>query len=193
MPTGFIPSQDSGFFFGVMLGPQDISFESMAQPPPRHRRNRARQPRRSGRGRVRDAAATRRSSSRKMKPRDQRTLSVDQIIEAAAAQGLMAVPGVFTFMQNPPPITVSGQNSDQRLPAHPAKRQPGRDLHLGAAADGQDAADPRASWTSTPTCRFPSPQVMVDIDRDRALGAGRHAAAGAGRALQRLRPRARSR
>ena len=31
MPTGFIPSQDSGFMFGAMLGPQDISFDSMAR------------------------------------------------------------------------------------------------------------------------------------------------------------------
>jgi len=31
MPTGFIPSQDSGFMFGVTQGPQDISFESMAR------------------------------------------------------------------------------------------------------------------------------------------------------------------
>ena len=30
MPTGFIPSQDSGFLFAITLGPQDISFESMA-------------------------------------------------------------------------------------------------------------------------------------------------------------------
>src|ERR1044071_1456611 len=30
MPTGFIPSQDGGILFGAMLGPQDISFESMA-------------------------------------------------------------------------------------------------------------------------------------------------------------------
>src|SRR5207237_10690466 len=26
MPTGFIPSQDSGFMFAAMMGPQDISF-----------------------------------------------------------------------------------------------------------------------------------------------------------------------
>src|SRR5208283_1927625 len=31
MPTGFIPSQDSDFFFGITLGPQDISFENMAR------------------------------------------------------------------------------------------------------------------------------------------------------------------
>jgi len=30
MPRGFIPSQDSDFFFGVTQGPQDISFDSMA-------------------------------------------------------------------------------------------------------------------------------------------------------------------
>jgi multidrug efflux pump subunit AcrB len=31
MPRGFIPSQDSGFTFGVVMGPQDMSFDSMAQ------------------------------------------------------------------------------------------------------------------------------------------------------------------
>src|SRR5438093_773155 len=31
MPTGFIPSQDSGFVFGVSMAGQDISYESMAQ------------------------------------------------------------------------------------------------------------------------------------------------------------------
>ena len=41
MPTGFIPSQDSGFIFGVTLGPQDISFDSMAQ----HQQAVARHPR----------------------------------------------------------------------------------------------------------------------------------------------------
>jgi len=29
MPKGFIPSQDSGFIFGVAMGPQDASFEYM--------------------------------------------------------------------------------------------------------------------------------------------------------------------
>src|SRR5690242_13903480 len=30
MPTGFIPSQDSGFLFAATMGPQDISFDAMA-------------------------------------------------------------------------------------------------------------------------------------------------------------------
>src|SRR5207237_2906116 len=31
MPTGFIPSQDSGYIFGVSMAGQDISYESMAE------------------------------------------------------------------------------------------------------------------------------------------------------------------
>ena len=30
MPTGFIPSQDSGFMFGVTMAGQDIAFDAMA-------------------------------------------------------------------------------------------------------------------------------------------------------------------
>jgi HAE1 family hydrophobic/amphiphilic exporter-1 len=29
MPKGFIPSQDSGFIFGIAMAGQDISFDSM--------------------------------------------------------------------------------------------------------------------------------------------------------------------
>ena len=34
MPTGFIPSQDSGFMFAATLGPQDMSFDYMARRTP---------------------------------------------------------------------------------------------------------------------------------------------------------------
>ena len=43
-----------------------------------------------------------------MKPRIERTLSVDQIIEELRPK-LAAVPGIMVFLQNPPPITISGQ------------------------------------------------------------------------------------
>ena len=58
---------------------------------------------------------------------------MDQIIEELRPK-VAAVPGMFTFMQNPPPITVSGQNSASVLPAHSAEREPERDLRLGAAS-----------------------------------------------------------
>ena len=44
MPTGFIPSQDSGFMFAVTLRPQDISFDSMAAQQGRGRSSSRRDP-----------------------------------------------------------------------------------------------------------------------------------------------------
>ena len=52
MPTGFIPSQDSGFVFGIALAGQDISFESMARHLTRRGRHRAARSERGGRRRV---------------------------------------------------------------------------------------------------------------------------------------------
>jgi hydrophobic/amphiphilic exporter-1 (mainly G- bacteria), HAE1 family len=109
MPTGFIPSQDSGFLMGVTMAGQDISFESMAK----HQRA------------VADIIAADPDMDTVMaiappgnqgfafahtKPRAQRKRSVDQIIETLRPK-LAEVPGIMTFLQNPPPITVSGQFS----------------------------------------------------------------------------------
>ncbi len=109
MPTGFIPSQDSNFFFGVTMANQDISFESMA----RHHRAVAdivfADPN------VRDGGAFVVGGNQafffvRMKPRDQRPLSVDQTIEELRPK-VATVPGIMAFMQNPPPITISGQHT----------------------------------------------------------------------------------
>ena len=82
MPTGFIPSQDSGFMFGGTLGPQDISFDSMAK------HNHAvgeivrAHPDVAGRRRIRAGQGNQGFVFARMKPREERTLSVDQIIES---------------------------------------------------------------------------------------------------------------
>src|SRR5208337_1946002 len=107
MPRGFIPSQDSDFFFGITLGPQDISFENMA----RHHRA-ITEIVRAFPG-VSDVGSFVIGGNEafffaNMKPRAQRALSVDQTIEALLPR-VMAVPALFPIIQNPPPISVSGQ------------------------------------------------------------------------------------
>ena len=42
-----------------------------------------------------------------LKPRAERNVSVDQIIDRMRPM-MFSVPGILAFMQNPPPITVSG-------------------------------------------------------------------------------------
>ncbi|MGO9258554.1 MAG: efflux RND transporter permease subunit [Bryobacteraceae bacterium] len=172
MPTGFIPSQDSDFLFAITLGPQDISFESMAahtkavgdivQAHPEAADVGVFVP--GGAGFNQGAVFAH------MKPRNQRTHSVDQIIEQLRPK-TAAVPGIFTFLQNPPPITISGQYgaSSYQLTLQStnldeiytwAPRLEGRMRQLPGFVDVQS------------DMQIASPQIMVDIDRDRAEALG---------------------
>ena len=174
MPTGFIPSQDSGFLFGAMLGPQDISFDAMA--------NHAHAVGDIVRANpdVKDVGVfvpgmgggmNQAIVFAHMKPRNQRTHSVDQIIEALRPK-VSTVPGVFTFLQNPPPITISGQNvgaSSYQLTLQSANL---KEIYAWAP---QLAAKMRQipGFVDVQTdMQIASPQLMVDIDRDRAQAAG---------------------
>jgi HAE1 family hydrophobic/amphiphilic exporter-1 len=169
MPTGFIPSQDSNFLFGVTMAGQDISFESMV------RHNMAVTEIALADPNVRDGGAFVSDGNQgfffvRTKPRNQRALSVDQIIEELRPK-VAAVPGVMTFLQNPPPITVSGQDSisvyqmtlqspnlQEIYPWVPRLVDKMRTLpgFVDVSSDLQIA----------------SPQVMANIDRDRALSLG---------------------
>ena len=45
-----------------------------------------------------------------LKPRAERQYSADQLIDKLRPK-LWSVPGIMTFLQNPPPITITGQNT----------------------------------------------------------------------------------
>jgi HAE1 family hydrophobic/amphiphilic exporter-1 len=169
MPTGFFPSQDSGFIFGVTMAGQDVSFESMAQ------RQKAVSEIMQSDGNVVNAVAFSTDSNvgylfSMMKPRDQRPLSVDQTIEALRPK-LDQVPGIMTFLQNPPPITINGQFSTSLY------QMTVQSVNLNEIYE----------WTPKLTDKIrmlpgftdvnsdlliASPQVNVNIDRDRALALG---------------------
>ena len=169
MPTGFIPSQDSGFFFGFALSGQDISFESMAK----HLRAVAdvvgRDPD------VQNTGAFMMGGNQvglfaTLKPRDQRKATADQIINRVRPQ-VAAIPGIMVFLQNPPPVTVSGQFSTSLYQM------------TMQSADLQEIyrwVDPVvAKMRALPgfldvnsDLQIASPQVKVDIDRDRAVALG---------------------
>ena len=174
MPTGFIPSQDSGFMFAAMLGPQDISFDSMA----RHTKAIGdivlAQPYVHdvgvfvpGRGGGMNEGIV----FAHMKPRSERTLSVDQIIEDLRPK-VATVPGIFAFMQNPPPITISGQNvgaTSYQITLQSANLQ---EIYAWAPKlEGKMRQLPGFVDVQS-DMRISSPQLMVDIDRDRALALG---------------------
>jgi hydrophobic/amphiphilic exporter-1 (mainly G- bacteria), HAE1 family len=170
MPTGFIPSQDSGFIFGIVQGPQDVSFESMAK----HHRAAANIVR--AHPDVANVGAMLPSGNQgfifsRMKPRSERSRSVDEIIDDLRPK-LATVPGLMIFLQNPPPITVSGQRG------FTAYQMTLQSLNLQELYEwGPKLMDrmrqiPGVVDVNSPDLQINSPQVMVDIDRDRALALG---------------------
>jgi HAE1 family hydrophobic/amphiphilic exporter-1 len=169
MSTGFIPSQDSGFMFAATLGPQDASFDWMSA----HHHAAAEIMRANP-----DVAhvgefvvgGNQAFMFANMKPRDQRTHSVDQIIEQLRPK-MAAVPGLFVFMQNPPPITVSGQNS---AAAYQLTLQSVnlKEIYQWAPLLTDKMRTLPGFVDVNSDMQISSPQVMVDIDRDRAVSLG---------------------
>jgi len=169
MPTGFIPSQDSGFAFGVAMAGQDISFESMAK----HLRALA-QIVQSDLN-VQGAGSFVGDSNQgfmfmAMKPRDQRKLSVDQIIMELRPK-LFSVPGVMAFLQNPPPITVSGQQSISVYQMVMQSTNLQELYQWVPQVTGKMRALPGFVDVNS-DLQVSSPQLMVNIDRDRAQSLG---------------------
>jgi len=80
IPTGFIPSQDSGYIFAVSMAGQDISYQAMSE------RQKAVSETMNANPNIQGSLAFSQESNigyafSLMKPRDQRKLSVDQTIE----------------------------------------------------------------------------------------------------------------
>jgi hydrophobic/amphiphilic exporter-1 (mainly G- bacteria), HAE1 family len=169
MPTGFIPSQDSSFMFAVTQGPQDISFESKAL----HHRAIA-EVIRAHPG-IRSLVAFAPPGNQafifaNMKPREQRSQSVDQIIEELRPK-VAAIPSLYTFMQNPPPITVTGQGgtSVYQLTLQSVNLQ---EIYQWAPRLADKMRQLPGFLDVNSDMLIASPEVRLDIDRDRALALG---------------------
>jgi len=169
MPTGFIPSQDSGFMFGVTMAGQDISFDAMAQKTLAVADIARNDPA------VDDVGAFVMGGNQGfffvgLKPRDQRALSVDQFIVATRPK-LFMVPGIMAFMQNPPPITVSGEYSTSvyNLTMQSANL---KEIYSWAPRLMAKMATLPGFTDVNSDMQISAPQVTVDIDRDRALSLG---------------------
>jgi HAE1 family hydrophobic/amphiphilic exporter-1 len=169
MPRGFIPSQDSGFMFAMTMGPQDISFENMA----RHHRAVAEVVR--AHPEVKSVGAFVMGGNQailfaRMKPRDERQHSVDEIINDLRPK-VATIPSLMTFMRNPPPIQVSGQRttSEYQLTLQSvdlAEIYKWTPVLVNKMRGATGFVDVNSDM------QIASPQVTLDILRDRALALG---------------------
>ena len=169
IPTGFIPSQDSGFFFAFTMAGQDVSFESMARHEYTVSEIVRKDPNVAGTG-VFLMGGKQGGFFAQLKPRDERALSVDDTI-AELRPKLFGVPGIMAFPQNPPPITVTGQFSTS---AYQLTLQSTdlKELYAWTPKVVQAMNTLPGFVDVNSDLQVASPQVLLDIDRDRAQSLG---------------------
>jgi HAE1 family hydrophobic/amphiphilic exporter-1 len=175
MPKGFLPTEDTGQIFAFTEAQQGISFDDMAKHQMELVAIIAKDPNIEafmssiGAGGPNAAANTGRIFMR-LKPRSQRKLSADEIIQELRKK-TAGVVGIRMFMQNLPPIRIGGQltksqyqytlqspDTDELYKAAPAL-----EAKLRALAQLQDV---------TSDLQIKNPQVNLAIDRDKAAALG---------------------
>jgi len=175
VPKGFIPNQDTGQLSGTTEAPQDISFDGMVM-------------------RQKEAAAVIQADpdveafassvgqgggissgnqgrfTIRLRPRSVRRSTPEQIIERLRPK-LNALPGIRTYLQNPPLVRIGGFVS-RSLYQYTLQ---GTDL--GELYRSADAFEKRVETVPGLTdvnsdLQISSPQITVDINRDRASALG---------------------
>ena len=122
-----------------------------------------------------------------LKPRAERTRSVDQIM-AGLRPKLAQVPGVRVFMVNPPPINLGGGGGGRATYQFTLQDTDTAELYrVGAALRRRDAEDSRASRTSTAISGSTILRCRSASNRDRIAALGLDGQPGRNGALQCVR------
>jgi HAE1 family hydrophobic/amphiphilic exporter-1 len=168
---GFLPSEDIGQIFGLTEAAEGISFESMKQ----HQIVVAEAIRQDPN--VDSVSSTAGSGGPQatgnvgrvmiaLKPRSERKLNADEVIQELRPK-LAKIPGIQTFLQNPPPIRIGGMMTKAQyqftLQSPEVKElyqyTPVLEAKLRELPELQDV---------TSDLQIKNPQVNIEIDRDKA-------------------------
>jgi HAE1 family hydrophobic/amphiphilic exporter-1 len=169
MPTGFIPTTDTGMMFAQTQAAQNTSYASMRE----HQiavANKFRQ-----HPDIEGVVYFVRSSNQgfvvgRAKPLSQRTKSVDQIISEIRPM-VAEVPGMLTFIQNPPPITIGGQASQSQYQLT-LQSTDLKAMYLWAPQLVDKMRQLPGFVDVNSDLQIASPELNVEMDRDRAQALG---------------------
>ena len=198
IPKGFLPSEDSGFIFGVSMAQQGISFDSMKE----HQKALTElmvadhnvqnvmsfagaggpggggnsgfffldlKARPSGRAQMANWFKDRLHIPYPHDPQ-YRYLDTDQVLESLRPR-MIAIPGIMAFMQNPPPIQIGGRLTKSQY-QFTLQGPDTKELYREALKlEGELRSVPGLQDVTT-DLQVSNPQVNVDIDRDKANALG---------------------
>ncbi|MGE5893685.1 MAG: efflux RND transporter permease subunit [bacterium] len=175
MPKGFLPTEDTGQIFAFTEAQQGISFEDMKKHQLEMAAIIAQDPNIEafmssiGAGGPNAAANTGRMFMR-LKPRSERKLSADEIIQELRRK-TAGVIGMRIFMQNLPPIRLGGQLTKSQYQY--TLQSPDTDELYKAAPllESRLRALPQLQDVNS-DLQIKNPQVTLEIDRDKASSLG---------------------
>ena len=175
IPMGFLPSEDTGQIFAFTEAAQGISFEDMVK----HQKalaaiisedpNIAAFMSAVGASGVSVANNTGRMFMR-LKPRSERTLSADEIIQELRPK-VSQVPGIMMFMQNLPAIRIGGTLTKSQYQFTLQSPDTG-ELYRAAVELENKMRAMQQLQDVTSDLQINNPQVNIEIDRDKASALG---------------------
>ena len=171
---GFIPDQDTGQLSGSTEAPQDISFDAMVQRQQQVAAIVAADPDvqayTSSVGGGRGGGGNSGQVFLRLKPRNQRSSTPEQVITRLRPR-LNALPGVRSYLTNPPLVRIGGMMS--RSLYQYTLQAPEIDTLYRSAADFEKRMREVPGLTDVSSdLQIASPEVTVNIDRDRASAMG---------------------
>src|SRR6185369_3765966 len=175
MPMGLLPSDDIGAIFAFTEGAQGISFDELKSNQMKLVEKVLQEPNVEAFMSSVGASGSRVGSntgfmSMKLKPRHERKLNADQIIQKLRPK-VMGIPGIVMFMQNPPPIRLEATLSKAQY-QFVLQSPDTEELYKGAAAfEGKLRNLPMLQEVAS-DLQIRNPQINMDIDRDRAASYG---------------------
>jgi hydrophobic/amphiphilic exporter-1 (mainly G- bacteria), HAE1 family len=176
LPKGFIPNQDTDQLGGVTEMPQDASFEGMVRLQRQAAAVIGADPNVdayfslvNAQGGPQGAGNSGRLQLR-LKPRAQRKLTPEQIIEELRPK-LNRIPGIRTYLQNPPLIRIGGQQT-RTVYQYTLQAQDLDELYHAAGVFEKRMREVPGLFDVNSDLQIASPVVKVDIDRDHASTMG---------------------
>jgi len=175
IPMGFLPSEDTGQIFAFTEAAQGISFEDMVKHQKELAAIVAKDPNIDafmsavGASGISVANNTGRIFMR-LKPRSERKLSADEIIQELRAK-VAGIVGINMFMQNLPPIRIGGMLTKSQYQFTLQSPDTGELYKYSTLLEAKMRELPQLQDV-TSDLQIKNPQVNVDIDRDKASALG---------------------
>jgi len=175
IPTGFLPSEDTGQIFAFTEAAQGISFEDMVKHQKELAAIVAEDPNIAafmsavGASGISVANNAGRIFMR-LKPRSERELSADEIIQELRLK-VLQVPGIMMFMQNLPAIRIGGQLTKSQYQFTLQSPDTGELYRSAIELEGKMRVLPQLQDV-TSDLQINNPQVNININRDKASALG---------------------